>query len=189
VAVGISRALAAYHLDRLADEGLLSVRYERTGTRRGPGAGRPSKLYERSPRQFEVQLPPRDYELAARIFADALDDSSGDPRGAVLDAARRFGSHATQSTGSANHNEAPDPHRVELPDIMRELGYEPIEVNDEIRLRNCPFHALTAEHRDLVCQMNLALVEGVADGCDGHYDAALDPRPGECCVAIHRRPT
>ena len=47
-ALGIGRTLAAYHLDRLAKEGLLSVAYARRSGRTGPGAGRPAKLYERS---------------------------------------------------------------------------------------------------------------------------------------------
>jgi DNA-binding transcriptional ArsR family regulator len=42
VAVGISRKLAAYHLDKLAEAGLLEVRFERRSGRTGPGAGRPA---------------------------------------------------------------------------------------------------------------------------------------------------
>ena len=54
-----------------------------------------------------------------------------------------------------------------------------------IRLRNCPFHQLADEHRDVVCGMNLALVEGLFAGlgADG-WHPSLDPRPGHCCVAI-----
>ena len=43
-ATGVSRRLAAFHLDRLADAGLLTVSYRRLNERRGPGAGRPAKL-------------------------------------------------------------------------------------------------------------------------------------------------
>ena len=41
-AVGISRTLAAYHLDKLADVGLLATSYARAAGRGGPGAGRPA---------------------------------------------------------------------------------------------------------------------------------------------------
>src|SRR5258705_8913011 len=89
-AVGISRSLAAYHLDRLVDDGLLEPRYERLTQRQGPGAGRPAKLYGRSAAQFEVSLPPRDYELAARLLAEAVEDDQRG-RAAVARVARTFG--------------------------------------------------------------------------------------------------
>src|SRR6266550_5151777 len=60
--VRISRALAAFHLDKLVRHGLLEASYRRLGKRRGPGAGRPAKLYRRSGLQLQVSLPPREYE-------------------------------------------------------------------------------------------------------------------------------
>src|SRR5262249_39298268 len=47
-AAGISRSLAAYHLDRLAQAGLLETTFARPAGRSGPGAGRPAKLYRRA---------------------------------------------------------------------------------------------------------------------------------------------
>src|SRR5919204_5778889 len=70
-ALGVGRTLAAYHLDRLAKEGLLSVAYTRRSGRTGPGAGRPAKLYERSDHDVAVSVPPRDYGLAAQLLAHA----------------------------------------------------------------------------------------------------------------------
>src|SRR3954451_8271900 len=61
-AVQVRRSLAAFHLDRLAEEGLLEVTHRRLGDRRGPGAGRPSKLYRRAAATHAVSLPPRRYE-------------------------------------------------------------------------------------------------------------------------------
>lgn len=52
--VGISRKLAACHLDKLAEAGLLEVRFERRSGRSGPGAGRSAKLYRRSARPLDV---------------------------------------------------------------------------------------------------------------------------------------
>src|SRR5437660_8763140 len=89
-ALEISRGLAAFHLDKLAEEELLAVSYRRLTGRSGPGAGRPSKLYRRSLRQFDITLPPRSYELAARLFARALDGSSGTPPPSLQEVARRF---------------------------------------------------------------------------------------------------
>ena len=64
-ALGIQRTLAAHHLDRLVDAGLLDVGRRKVSGREGPGSGRPAKLYRRSESEVSIQLPPRDYELAA----------------------------------------------------------------------------------------------------------------------------
>jgi predicted ArsR family transcriptional regulator len=58
---GIGRPLAAYHLDKLVELGLLTATYQRPAGRSGPGAGRPAKLYARSGREFAVAVPPREY--------------------------------------------------------------------------------------------------------------------------------
>jgi predicted ArsR family transcriptional regulator len=174
-AVGIGRPLAVYHLDRLVAEGLLEASYQRRGDRRGPGAGRPAKLYVRSRGQVEVSLPPRDYELAARILARAADaDPSGTARRRVEDAARAIGGQL-----------AAGEHGAALLDTLRRHGYEPYLENGAIRLRNCPFDKLAAEHRELMCHANLALLQGVVErlGAAG-VEPALSPRPGECCVSF-----
>src|SRR5580704_9447721 len=76
-AAGIGRPLAAYHLDKLVELGLLTATYQRTTGRDGPGAGRPAKFYARSGREFAVTVPPREYELAARLLAVAVDSDTG----------------------------------------------------------------------------------------------------------------
>src|SRR5437879_2860240 len=69
--LGLPRRIAAFHLDKLVDEGLLEVTFKRLSGKTGPGAGRPSKLYRRSALRLEVGLPPRNYELLARLLASA----------------------------------------------------------------------------------------------------------------------
>lgn len=184
---GISRSLAGFHLDRLVEEGLLEASFRRLSGRSGPGAGRPAKLYRRSSRQVEVSLPPRSYELAARILATAIDASDAPrTRKSLVKTARNIGEQigvaARARTGSR-------PGRKRLlagmVDALAGQGYEPEAAGEEVRLRNCPFHALVSEHKDLVCGMNLALIEGVVDGME--FPAArpiLDPVPGMCCVCV-----
>jgi len=79
--VGVDRSLAAFHLDKLVERGLLEATYRRLSGRTGPGSGRPSKLYRRSARQHELTLPPRRYELAARLLVEGV-ESSGEGRAA-----------------------------------------------------------------------------------------------------------
>src|SRR3954470_23985125 len=84
--VGVPRATVAFHLDRLVDDGLLDVHYERRTGRTGPGAGRPAKLYRRSACAVSVCLPERHYDLAGDLLAGAVvaAESAGEsPRGAL----------------------------------------------------------------------------------------------------------
>src|SRR3954447_16063566 len=57
-ATDVPRATVSFHLDKLVDEGLLDVVFERRTGRSGPGAGRPSKLYRRGEGEGAVALPP-----------------------------------------------------------------------------------------------------------------------------------
>jgi predicted ArsR family transcriptional regulator len=176
-AVGIGRTLAAYHLDRLARDGLLSVAYERRSGRTGPGAGRPAKLYTRAQSEIAVSVPPRDYHLAARLLADAAAaDAGGDTRRALSVAAERLGKELASEA-------VPAPA---LEPLLRERGYEPFRDEDGVvRMRNCPFHAVAQRHPEVVCQMNLALLRGLVAGLDAPDVAAtLEPQPGRCCVAL-----
>ena len=184
-AAGIGRALAVYHLDKLVESGLLTASYQRPPGRSGPGAGRPAKMYARSDREFAVSVPPREYELAARLLVQAVEaDPSDRSRTALAGAARRLGTEL----GSAFRPAAGEAVAAgrDVKGVLTQQGYEPCGGADGvIRLRNCPFHQLAEQHRELVCGMNLALVEGLVEGlgADG-WHPALDPRPGQCCVAI-----
>ena len=177
---GIGRALAVYHLDKLVESGLLTASYQRPPGRRGPGAGRPAKVYARSDREFAVTVPPREYELAARLLVQAVEaDPSARSRAALAEAARRLGTEL----GSAFERDAGE---RDVTGVLAQQGYEPCDGADGvIRLRNCPFHQLTEQHREVVCGMNLALVEGLVDGLGaGGLRPVLDPQPGPCCVVI-----
>ena len=73
---GLPRHTAKFHLDKLVADGLLDTEYRRLSGRRGPGAGRPTKLYRRSSRQLAVSLPPRLYDLAGQILAGAVETAA-----------------------------------------------------------------------------------------------------------------
>ena len=189
-AVGVGRALAVYHLDKLVEAGLLTASYQRPPGRSGPGAGRPAKLYTRSDREFAVTVPAREYELAARLLVEVVEsDPSGQSRAALVEAARRLGAElgGRLRPGRAGQEEALAAHGyVGLEVALAGHGYEPRRGDDGvIRLRNCPFHQLAERHSDVTCGMNLGLIQGILTGL-GTDDRrpVLDPRPGHCCVAI-----
>jgi predicted ArsR family transcriptional regulator len=178
-----------FHLDRLAEEGLLDIEFRRLSDRTGPGAGRPSKLYRRSAKELAVSLPERRYDLVGEVLAEAIERSVRDGvavRLAVQDAAsaegRRIAAEAERDDG-----EATDLERAAT--ALAGHGYEPrMSSMAGITLGNCPFHSLARAHTQLVCTLNVALVEGVLEGlrCTD-LEAVLDPQPGLCCVVVRRR--
>lgn len=181
-ALGVPRATAAFHLDRLADEGLLDVGYERRTGRTGPGAGRPAKLYRRSECSVSVSLPERRYDLAGRLLADAVAESAstgGSPTAALDRRAYERGRELGEAASGGG-----SPGEVVLR-ILAEQGFEPRMETDAVTLANCPFHALAREHTELVCGMNLCFLDGVLDGVTSTGLAArLEPAPGRCCVRM-----
>jgi predicted ArsR family transcriptional regulator len=177
--VGIKRPLAAFHLDRLVDGGLLAVEYRRRSGRTGPGAGRPAKFYRRAEgQQIDVSLPARRYGLAAEILAEGLERTSepGALAG-VHEAARSMG----RRLAGAAPRDAGD--RAALLAVLADNGFEPLEEEGGIQLRNCPFDALVSEHRSLTCGLNLALLESVAAELPASGVRPVQrSRPGMCCV-------
>src|SRR5579859_6715233 len=176
-AAGVGRALAVYHLDKLVESGLLTASYQRPPGRSGPGAGRPAKLYTRSDREFAVTVPPREYELAARLLVQAVEaDASGRSRAALAEAARRLGTELGGASRSGQDVPRQDVPGQDIEGALALQGYEPGRDGDGvIRLRNCPFHQLAERHRELICGMNLALVEGLVEGLGpGGWRPVLD---------------
>jgi predicted ArsR family transcriptional regulator len=191
-AAGISRPLAAYHLDKLVDDGLLEPRYQRRGRRRGPGAGRPAKHYVRADRQLDLSLPARDYAGLAELLAGGIE---ADPSGAAQAGLNRGAAALGEKLGAeAAERTAPDGDPDQALAALRQTlaarGYEPDEEADgTIRLRNCPFDRIATRHRQLVCGANHALLQALTDQVDGDSPtvrAVLDPQPGRCCVVLTR---
>ncbi|MEP6623395.1 MAG: transcriptional regulator [Acidimicrobiia bacterium] len=190
-AVGIQRGIAAHHLDRLVDAGLLEVDYQRLSGRQGPGAGRPAKVYRRAPEEFGVSLPARHYELAGRLLAVAADRSrhDGTPIDATIaEAAREEGRLiGTAARARLGRRSGRATRRARLFDELRARGYEPETRADGVTvLHNCPFHRLAQEHTELICGMNLCVLDGVLGELeDLGLKAELEPEAGYCCVRLH----
>jgi predicted ArsR family transcriptional regulator len=184
-AVALPRTTAAFHLDRLVDDGLLAVHFERRSGRTGPGAGRPSKLYRRSDRTVEVSLPERRYDLAGDLLAAAMSaaESSGESPRLALD---RLAHGRGRQLGEDVRVDADgtDRRRAALR-VLEEQGYEPRVEDGAVTLVNCPFHRLARTHTELICGMNLRLLDGVLEGVSSTGLAArLQPTEGGCCVRM-----
>jgi predicted ArsR family transcriptional regulator len=203
-ATGVARHAAKFHLDKLADEGLLAVEYRRPPGRQGPGAGRPAKLYRRSDRELRVSLPERRYELVGRLLAEAIVEAErrGVPvREALREAARQAGRSlggvggvgelgqvgqvAGGAGGAGGGDGGPMASVAAARAALAAHGYEPRRDAEGLTLANCPFKALAQDYTDLVCGMNLELVGGLLAGLGvTDLEARLDPAPGRCCVTV-----
>ena len=171
----VSRNLAAFHLDKLVDAGLLRARYEApAGEPRG--RGRAPKVYEATGDGVAVTVPERRYELIAQILADAVDTDPGHARDAAMAGAGRRGRSL-----AAGHR------REDLAGVLAELGFEPERGPGRLLLGNCPFNDLARRHTALVCGLNHAFLAGLVDGLGAPAVARLAPRPGRCCVELADR--
>ena len=187
-AVGISRKLAAFHLDKLVETGLLKAHYVRLSGRRGPGAGRPSKVYEPDETDLTVSIPSRSYDVAGRILLKALESKGRRSRDSIRAAAHQEGQELGRQVRRDKRLRSPGPRKAMevAQEVLYDRGYEPYrDEHGAMRLRNCPFHSLAQQSVELVCGMNQAFIAGFLEGMGSKaMGAELDPHPGQCCVRI-----
>src|SRR5918912_3359181 len=114
-ALGLSRRATAFHLDRLAEKGLLAVEFRRLTGRTGPGAGRPSKLYRRPADDVSVSVPERHYDLAGDLLAAAVEESTrtGEP---AREALMRLAGDLGRDLGARAGN---------FENLVRDHGFQP----------------------------------------------------------------
>jgi predicted ArsR family transcriptional regulator len=171
----ISRHLAAFHLDKLVDAGLLDATYA-SPEDQPRGRGRTPKVYKPTKLALSLNIPPRQYELIAAILAEAVAEHPDD----AANAAKREAYVAGTDYGRAF---------AWLEEALGALGFEPYHGQERIILRNCPFHGLAAKHPELVCALNHAFIDGLLRGV-GAADAVsshLVPRPDACCVELRSK--
>ena len=183
--VGISRALAAFHLDKLVGLGLLKAEYRRLSTRSGPGAGRTSKLYRRSRHQFTMSLPHRNHELLARLLAESSDSAA---RIAPDTAPAREYGRSLGRRASKRIRGHPDPAQLLacVQAVLESLGFEPYRASPaEVRLRNCPFDPLSRLYTPLVCGVGQAVIAGIIQGVGADLlRVGRDEHPDRCCGLV-----
>ncbi|MGW1749282.1 helix-turn-helix transcriptional regulator [Streptomyces sp. NPDC002092] len=173
-AVGISRKLAAFHLDKLVASGLLQSRHGGHGPRR---VGRAPKVYEPTPHTLSLSLPPRRHDLLASLLTEALTAQKQGEN--AQEAALRVAGERGEAVGA-------EAGAGDLMATLESLGFEPAEEGaGRTVLHNCPFHPVAAQAPDLICGMNHAFLRGCL-AASGHPEttAVLTPQPGICCVEL-----
>ncbi|MCU7728161.1 transcriptional regulator [Actinoplanes sp. KI2] len=177
-ALGVGRTLAAFHLDKLVAAGLLEVSYARRSGKTGPGAGRPAKLYQVAEAEHAVSVPPRAYQAAAELLAEALEQAGAEET--LYRVAQRHGRRVP--AGAAGE--------ADVTQLLAGQGYAPApDGPDRIELRNCPFHRLAERFPPVICGMNLAMITGLLAGAglDDRWAARMDAAPGRCCVTVSKK--
>lgn len=184
-AIGVSRAMAAHHLDKLVELGLLRAEYRRLSGRTGRGAGRPSKLYRRSRREFSVVLPERSHELMARLLAEAAGLSADVPP--TDGVARRYG----RSLGARARNRISKRATSQrmgrcISEVLEDIGFQPFRSGaGHVRARNCPFDPLSRRYPSVVCHMAIEFVGGIIEGVGvDSMDVSRDEHPDRCCIVL-----
>jgi predicted ArsR family transcriptional regulator len=183
---GISRKLAAFHLDKLVTAGLLRARYDFSVE--GPRIGRTPKTYEPTDTGIAINIPARRHDVLADILIDAVRaGASGED---ALEAATRIAGAKGAELG-ARQRERRRPGRLGIEraltiigKLLEADGYEPQrESSTDVRLRNCPFHPLASRAPDVVCAVNRAYLSGLLDGLEITTVKMVPERePGNCCV-------
>jgi predicted ArsR family transcriptional regulator len=187
-AVGISRTLAAFHLDKLVEAGLLTRRPLDRGDHRR--VGRAPTVYQPSGLEIRVGIPVRHHELLAEVLTDVLaTEASTEPVGeAVVRVAAARGRVDGRATRDAVTTAGTDGFSRAV-DALADRGYEPARLEEGVvRLRNCVFAPIAARSTELVCALHHAYVAGLLDGMGtAEATAVLAPTPEACCVEVRRR--
>ncbi len=187
---GISRNLAAFHLEKLVAASLLQISSARRPLLR---RGRAPKLYYPADTEVTLSLPPRRYETIARVLIGAVHSGGDLVKGAVLAAAREHGRVIGESAlqGARTGRLGVERAIGLVKPVLEEQGYEPeLQRTDgaEVLLRNCPFHGVLADDQLLVCRINCEVIAGMLDGLGADVlEASLIPREKHCCVTLAAR--
>lgn len=182
-AVGISRKLAAFHLDKLVAVGLLSAGRRIEEPRR---PGRAPKVYEPVEPALSVSVPPRAHDDLAAILIDAIVDGEGSQSACRRIATSRGKAAGAAALGDRTYDERAGTPLGRVESWLADQGYEPYRSEpDAVRLHNCPFHPLAARAPELVCGINVSYLSGMLDGIGADdVSATLAPAEGECCVEV-----
>ena len=183
---GISRKLAAFHLDKLVSAGLLRARYDVPVG--GHRVGRMPKTYEPSSAEIALSIPPRRHDVLAGVLIEAVRAEA--PGENALDTATRIARLKGAEHGASQRERlrlgrlGAERALTLLGEILAECGYEPQrESPTELRLRNCPFQPFSARAPDVVCPVNQAGLSGLLEGLNAPTVKMIaDQERCFCCV-------
>lgn len=172
---------ARFHLDALADEGLV----ERGPEQRG-GRGRPRMLYAVAP--AAPRAAHRSYRFLAQMLSSLVSDALPDPARSAEAAGEAWGRTLTKPGGRKG---GVSETAQALVASLDRVGFESRPAGDgegsRLEITHCPFLEVAAERQDVVCALHLGLLRGAAAQVGaGHTVRSLDPlvEPGLCVAHL-----
>lgn len=165
-AVGITRRLAGFHLDKLVEQGFLRAEFQRRSGRTGPGAGRPAKLYALAEVEQDSRLEVKHYDLLAELLLRAMSDRSGEDPQEVLE---RVGYEFGRELGEAERDAGRSPSYSTTTDavmgvvgVLTRFGFGATAGADgRITARACPFEEMAKVDPQRVCGLDRSIWRGV----------------------------
>jgi predicted ArsR family transcriptional regulator len=189
-AVGISRKLAAFHLDKLTAAGLLETTTPDPASRR-PGPGRAPKAYRPATAEVAVSVPQRRYDALGEVLAQAI--IADGPASTARHTAQQIARERGRGLGERVRRErrlgrlGPERALTVVGDLLGACGYAPAHTATPLQLvlRSCPFRHLARRAPELVCSLNQEFVAGLLAGLQAYrVEAVLQPDPTRCCVLV-----
>jgi predicted ArsR family transcriptional regulator len=188
-AVGISRKLAAFHLDKLTAAGLLETATPDPASRR-PGPGRAPKAYRPAAAEVAVSVPQRRYDALGEVLVQAI--VADGPASSARHTAHQLARERGQGLGERVRGErrlgrlGPERALTVVGELLGVCGYAPARAPQlQLVLRNCPFRQLSRRAPELICGLNQEFLAGLLAGLQTHrIDAVLQPDPARCCVLV-----
>ena len=117
-------------------DGFLETENRKLGPKTGAGSGLPTKLFRPVLDEVHLSFPAREYELAGRLLASAIETSvqTGEPVAEALrGAAHTEGQRLGMLAGSVEK-------------ALADNGFEPEADAQGLIFTNCPFHRVRQEH-------------------------------------------
>jgi predicted ArsR family transcriptional regulator len=191
-AVGISRKLAAFHLDKLTAAGLLETAAPDPASRR-PGPGRTPKAYRPAAAEVTLSIPQRRYDALGEVLAQAIvvDGPASTTRHTAHQLAHDRGVELGERVRAERRLGRLGPERAltVIGELLAACGYAPVRAPTQLLLRNCPFQQLARRAPELVCGLNQEFLAGLLAGLRSRrVDAVLQPDaaadPTRCCVVL-----
>jgi predicted ArsR family transcriptional regulator len=178
--------VARHHLDRLVAEGYLKVS-DRPASRPA-SAGRPPRTFEATDTDVAVAYPVRRHDLLAELLVRTLKRLAPEEAGRLAEeVGREYGAELAATMGLRSCQHLPDA----LAAVAEALAGAGMEVTADLAhqtlLRgHCPFGRTAGNHADIVCRLDLGIVQGLMEAAGGQADDLVITsrrHPGQSCPA------
>jgi predicted ArsR family transcriptional regulator len=180
--------VARHHLDRLANDGYLQISHRRSSGRTGPGAGRPAKCFEVTPKPIDVHFPSKHPQLLVELLVRLVDHIAPDDIAAIAEkVGREYGRELATEVGEPDEAGYSNALKA-VAQTMSGLGFgmtaEGSGDAERLLTSHCPFGSAAVGHAEVVCSLDRGIVSGLFERLSESCEPVLHPHtdPVEACV-------